>query len=506
MAKRRSEDPGPREEHGVVFPRIDGSRSTTATGRAVFADAAREVDPALAAEIEAEPNWHRAYVGHVRRLLEAEVRAHDPSGVPAAGLASVHRRFEFAREGEAMPVADAIERYAEPRLKTVTVDGAGAGEKELAVPYRGRELRGDALHHQLDRWVEAGTVERSFAEAIRLVLDNPDWLDLSDRTVAILGAGAEMGPLHALSRWNATMALVDVARPRLWQRILGSVRDGIGRALVPVRGSVDDDSDVAEIAGTAGCDLVTEAPEATAWLASLDGPLTVGNYVYADGADNVRVSVAADALIASLLGRRDDVSLAVLATPTDVFAVPEEAVETSRARLAAASPLARLARAVTGERLNAPNYGDLVTAPSGARFGVADAVIPQQGPNYVLAKRLHRWRARAARDAGVVSSVNVAPSTRTRSVTKNRVLAAAYRGAHRFGVEIFEPETSSALMAALLVHDLRNPEASAQPGVSLDHPFELFVRGAAHGGLWRMPYAARSVLPLGVVIGVARRR
>jgi hypothetical protein len=34
------------------------------------------------------------------------------------------------------------------------------------------------------------------------------------------------------------------------------------------------------------------------------------------------------------------------------------------------------------------------------------------------------------------------PPTRTRSVMKNRALAAAYAGAHRFGVEVFEPATS----------------------------------------------------------------
>ena len=50
--------------------------------------------------------------------------------------------------------------------------------------------------------------------------------------------------------------------------------------------------------------------------------------------------------------------------------------------------------------------------------------------------------------------MNVAPPTRTRSVVKNRALAAAYAGAHRFGVEVFEPATSNVLMAALLVHDL----------------------------------------------------
>ena len=39
-------------------------------------------------------------------------------------------------------------------------------------------------------------------------------------------------------------------------------------------------------------------------------------------------------------------------------------------------------------------------------------------------------------------------------MVKNRALAAAYAGAHRFGVEVFEPATSNVLMAALLVHDL----------------------------------------------------
>ena len=39
-------------------------------------------------------------------------------------------------------------------------------------------------------------------------------------------------------------------------------------------------------------------------------------------------------------------------------------------------------------------------------------------------------------------SMNVAPPTRTRSVVKNQILAAAYAGAHKFGVEVFEPATN----------------------------------------------------------------
>ena len=55
----------------------------------------------------------------------------------------------------------------------------------------------------------------------------------------------------------------------------------------------------------------------------------LGNYVYADGAANVRVCSAADALTLRLQAARDDLALAFLATPTDVFAVPADAVEHS---------------------------------------------------------------------------------------------------------------------------------------------------------------------------------
>jgi hypothetical protein len=38
----------------------------------------------------------------------------------------------------------------------------------------------------------------------------------------------------------------------------------------------------------------------------------------------------------------------------------------------------------------------------------------------------------------------------------------------RFGIEVFDPETSNALVAAMLVHDLRNPRSTANPDVPLE--------------------------------------
>lgn len=51
-------------------------------------------------------------------------------------------------------------------------------------------------------------------------------------------------------------------------------------------------------------------------------------------------------------------------------------------------------------------------------------------------------------------------------------------------------------MAALWIHDLRNDSSVANPETVLDHPLELMMEGANHGGLWRVAYLARTALPL----------
>jgi hypothetical protein len=193
------------------------------------------------------------------------------------------------------------------------------------------------------------------------------------------------------------------------------------------------------------------------------------------------------------MAARGDVALAFLATPTDVFAVPGDAVAQSGRAWAGRAAASRLGagalRLASGGRLLTPAY------PAGGDPGVSDSLVTQQGPNYALAKRLQRWRACAARADGAVVSLNVAPPTRTRSVLKNGALRAAYAGAHRFGVEVFEPETTRVLMAALLVHDLRAGVAPA------GQPWQDEARAAAHGGLWRIAYAPRSALTLAAGMG-----
>ena len=90
-------------------------------------------------------------------------------------------------------------------------------------------------------------------------------------------------------------------------------------------------------------------------------------------------------------------------------------------------------------------------------------------------------RRHTAPTAALVS-LKVAPPTRTRSVVKNRALAAAYAGAHRFGIEVFEPGTANTLMAALLVHDLRTG-APAQRAPVAGRGVCRRARRAVDGGL-----------------------
>jgi hypothetical protein len=501
----RPPDDDPDARTGVVFPLVDGTRSTSATGRAVVADAVGTVAPDLASEVLDTSDWRKGYLQPFREMTRlALVMPGAAFAIAAAGLASVHERFRFRRDGEDLPLADALQTGG--TLATVTVAGSHrAGRDVLSVPYRGGRLVADDLDAQLDAWLAAGTAEPSFATAVRAVMGEPEWLDLRSVTVVVLGAGAEMGPLVSLLRWGAHVVAVDLPQARIWSRLLGVARTSPGRLSIPVSRPLPPHATDGEIAAAAGVDLVARTPQVARWLAELEGPFVLGTYVYADGAAHVRASVAADLLTEALTTTRPDVSLAFLATPTDAFAVPAEVVEESRRRYGERALARRAVRIGTAGRLFRPNYPSVERLPDGSLAGVNDSLVPQQGANYALAKRIQRWRALQARAEGRLVSLNVAPATRTRSVLRNRVLAAAYAGAHRFGVEVFDPSTSNTLMAALLVHDLRNPSAAANPSTSLRHPLELFWQGANHGGLWRTPFEPRSVLGLAVALGIVQR-
>ncbi len=329
--------------NGVCFPLGgDDRRSTSATGRAIFADSIRAVDPAIAARIEHTRDWRKGYIAPLRDIVLAAAQSTENAlSISRHGLASVDQRFAFRRSGHEGPLRDSFKEFSQPGLASVVVRGRSARDEDLSVPYRGKRLFGDDLRRQVDSWVQRGIAEPSFGAAIHVVLDNPDWLDLRDIDIALLGAGAEMAPTRSLLRWGARVHAVDLPRPGIWEhltsitrRTAGSLRvpiqlDGEGNPPFVVGGDVhpEDDATICASAGadlltqlppfvvggdvhpdddaticvSAGADLLTQMPEVRTWLAEIEQPFVLGTYAYADGAMHALLSVASDAITTSLI-------------------------------------------------------------------------------------------------------------------------------------------------------------------------------------------------------------
>lgn len=477
---------------GVHFPADDqGRRSTTTTAKGVLADSVRGVDAALAERIDGAREWRKDYVDLVHAVTAASAGSADrASRIATDGLASMRRRMvvvdaagdEVGLDEATLPMPAGAAPFG-----TESVRGTAQPVTELRVPVGDREIAGDELRGQLGAWVDAGIVEPSFAEAVGDVIDHPEWLALPGHRALLVGAGAEMGPLETLLSWGADVLAIDLPRSRAWRYKKGMATRGAGTLTFPVDAS-----------GDSGADVVHQPGEALEWVRRVRGekPLAVGMHAYADSGVHVRVSAAMDLLMSELTTDDAGTALAWLATPTDAFVVPPEVVAAARERWARRGVVVRgvqsPARALGRGRLFAPAYRD---APEG-EAGIADVLVPQQGPNYAIAKRLQRWRGVTAEGGGQTVSFNVAPATWTRSVTKNPVLGAAYGGAHHFGVEVFAPETVRPLMAALLVRDLvRGAQQRA-------HPDELFSEAAAHGGLWRVGYEPKTALGVAALAGL----
>ena len=192
------------------------------------------------------------------------------------------------------------------------------------------------------------------------------------------------------------------------------VRDGLAAMEARAAGR-DAEADLLK----AGADMLTQTPELAAWLRQLGPPLDLLAIAYLDGEKHLRVSLAMDALVDACAGADPRSSFAWMATPTDVFAVPQALAEDVMRAYQDRGTLKRLAqaglRAGSGGRSFQPAIERLIDADDGSRWGVVDCLVIEQGPNYALAKRLQQWRALAVRAAGHVASINVAPSTTTRA-------------------------------------------------------------------------------------------
>mmetsp|Transcript_30151 Transcript_30151/g.70344 ORF Transcript_30151/g.70344 Transcript_30151/m.70344 type:complete len:495 (-) Transcript_30151:31-1515(-) len=484
---------------GVQFPKDEkGNRSTTAVAKKIWtaavAGAAGSAEAgSIAQAIAEEKDWRYQYPKHLGAISSLALASKENAlGIAQAGLTSLYSSFQFERDGETLPLDDAMARFTQPKFKTGSLKGSSsAGAAEVVVPYKGEELRGEKLKEQLGAWASYGTIEQSAADAVSKVLaGGPPWLDFSRYYFVLLGAGSEMGPLQTLLKCGANVVAIRTRKPAAWHETIKLAESGCGTLYWPQVEGEDAPS------ALAGCDLLTETPEIRTWLLSVipaGAPVVVGCYTYLDSDAHVRVSMACDAIMKELVEKRK-AALAYLASPAVDCPLPPGCVEAMQANRAA-SPLWLKA---TG-----------AAAPPVSRVGTRDlfhGYVTAQGPNYALAKTLQNWRCIVAREAKTLVSANMAPPTRTESVTHNPTMKAVLDGmGYIVPNEAFDADTASALMAWLLVHDIKNERSSAQPSITLQHPWDLFADGAVHGGSWRCGYdLAGSVLLGGAVYGLGR--
>lgn len=498
----------PAQEPGIAFPAdAQGRRSTSETSKVILAKAAAAVSDSSAKTISNASNWRKDYARHFHHLVELGLQSPEAAVATArAGLNAAHQQFVFNTPDGDKPLDEAMQR-TDDQFRTLELNGRSPhGPAPWAVPVNGELLSGERLRVQIERWLRRGALEPSAAEALHRCLDNPDWFDLSDRTFALLGAASEAGPLSWLAHWRARVVAVDIQAQKPWQRILKEMGEGNGVLYAPVakdssRNSLEEgwDEDL-------GADLLTQTPAIAQWLQSIDRPLDLGCLAYLHSEKHTRLSIAMDAIACQLMSSKPETTLAYMATPTDSFAVPEAVAHRVMNAWQRRSAMRKLAQWPLSSFAFKPAMTQVYESSNGKRYGIVDSTITQQGPNYALAKRLQQWRSIVARSEGRHAVMNIAPSSTTRSVVSNPALAAGFAGAGLFDVEVFAPETTNSLMAALWVHELRHPGSLANPANTPEHPYELFMENAIHGGLWSVPYLARSVLPFAAAAGFVKQR
>lgn len=495
-------------EQGIVFPKNSREkRSSSKAVKQILSGSVQGIAPDLSSAIQNEKKWRKRYPGYINQINEQSIHCADNAlAVAQEGLKAAYETMRFIRRNEEMTIDDAMNRFDKPLFHTGIINGSkppgSSGSFDL--PYKGRTLSGSSLLEQVELWEQQGIFEPSFGDAVRNVVEHGEWLNLCGMTFVLFGAGSEIAPFETLLNLGASVLAVDLENPNIWERLIRIARKSSGKLMIPLKQPFHPDMPDKELARAAGADLACDAPEIRTWLMQFHGPMTIGAYAYADGARHVRIALAMDAIIRDLLRHRNNVRIAFLLTPSDSFAVPNAVVEAAREKRKkkiSGGLVFGIFRFFSFNHMFVPHSTTIVQSENGTSYGISDNIIVQQGPGYILAKNIQKWRCLIARSKGIQVSGNVAPATTTRSVFKNRLLAAGYAGLGYFKAEAFAGETTRALMTAALIYDINDPSSAANPKTPLGHPLELFMKTANHCGLWRITYKPASVLAFSVCLG-----
>lgn len=505
-----------KKEFGVAFPKnAEGRRSTIDVGKAIIAaslDALKLSEKSQ--KCRDEKNWRwGGYLKHFTEMVRGSCVSNDKAlAASTAGLAEARKQFKFIeRSGNEIPFTEYMKKSF-TAFETNEVIGTGKHEAPYySVNYKNKELKGEELIKQVDKWAEVGTIEPDAAASIRNIASRP--LDLKDKCFVLFGAGSQMGPFNKLTAHGATVIAIDV-RPftegpdgkktplfpnaeKAWPKLEAATKQSYGKMIYPTKKKYDSLQDAVDDNGI-GCNIIEEAGELLEWLKTVcpGKDLVLGNYTYMDADNFVKLSVAIDWIMESLMEVRP-VSLSLLCTPTDLHIVPKAATEAAAKnyafKLTPKCVMMRMIKLLSLGKWLKPNYIKPVDCDNGSKIYLCASASTEQGPSYLLAKRLQTWRYQLAfnghKNCRAVS-INIAPSTATASVYKNKFIRWSMEGWSFFRpMEVFQPDTSNTLMGGLLINDVTDPDSAANPvnraKLGLTNVVSVVSTNSAHGGMWR---------------------
>ena len=199
-------------------------RSSTPVSKEILAAAVGAVDSALGEKVKVEKKWRFGYTKHLVSMVECSCKSpEDALKLANAGLDKAYDSFQFvSADGKTVSFREIMESPAKEKFYTGFIKGEStqAKDKKLEVGYKDKSISGQELKSQIQKWAEYGTIEPSAGDVIIACVDNPKWIDLSDRYFVLLGAGSAMGPFEVLMSLGANVVAIDLDRPFIWQRLL----------------------------------------------------------------------------------------------------------------------------------------------------------------------------------------------------------------------------------------------------------------------------------------------
>jgi len=463
------------------------------SGSSVFlealGEAVRRHPKALGAvHLPADNETFKRSFGEVLVRFEAH-RAGSPERVEIARtLVSALEDKLFFQRGDALePLLEHLARGAEP-VRAEVVGGRGAPRAHIEIPWRHETFRGGAGLVELARRMrEAHHVTDDAQRALGWKAERAaDGLDLRGERFAIMGAAAELAPTELLLAAGADVLWIDRSPPP--ERLMAG--DFAGR-----------------LHAIGASDLLADPRRVRQAIIDFaaEGPAHLGLYAYAPGKGReLRLAAVMDAIAKSLPASTAR-SVSMLISPT----TPGEVQPEDRA-----AAIVKRERAQVWKK--ALERAGLL--PPGAHETVGDATVSRtivslQGAAYQAAQYLTKMMSAEVMIADGVGgqpitvSANVAGITATRSLL-HPLFQAAFLGAPRFGIEIYQPATTRAVSGLLMLHDVLNPAAPGASTRAAEPVHERARKTAAqtiHGGARALPWIFEPTIRVAAVLGLGKK-